>query len=97
VAFARGGADEDDAVTGYELLADLAFPHAPALQRAPGESDQPRVVVGVTEDPRVPAGLTVARHPALIDGDRRAALRQRVRRRQADDPAADDGHVGVVA
>ena len=53
--------------------------------------------MGVAEDPRLAAGLRVARHAALVDRHRGALLGQRERGRQPDDAGADDRDVGPIS
>ena len=86
----RGRPDHHRPVTRDQLDRELRLPPAPHLAAGDGTSDQPRVVVCVTEDPRLATRLRRARLAALVQGHVEAALHERVRRRQADDAGADD-------
>ena len=57
------------------------------------ERHEPRVVVGVPEDPRLAAGLAAAGDAALVDGDGGASLGELVGGGEADDPGPDHGDV----
>ena len=93
----RGGAERDHAVAREQLPAEPLLPLAPPAARVAGELDQTAVVMGVAEDPRLPAGLAIAREPAVVHGHGGAQFGQRVRRREPDDPGPDHPDVGVSA
>ena len=78
-----GRAEPEHAVAREQLGAESLLVFAPERARFAGELDQAAVVVGVTEDPRLAAGLRVAGDAALIDGDRRTAVGEGVGRGRA--------------
>ena len=84
-----GLAERDDAVAGEQLAAEALLPVAPHAARLARERDEAAVLVRVAEDPRLAARLAVAGNATLVDGHRRAALGQRERGREPDDPGAD--------
>ena len=92
-----GRPERHHAVAREQLAAELFLPFAPPAACLDRELDQPAVVVSVAEDPRLPAGLPIARGPSLVDGHGGAQLGQRVRRREPDDPGPDHPYVGVSA
>ncbi|VXB59457.1 hypothetical protein MICRO11B_370005 [Micrococcus luteus] len=67
------------------------IPDAAAFAR---ESNESRVVVGMSEDPRLASGLTRPGQTSLVQTHRHALLPQRVRRRQTNDPTPDRCYLG---
>ena len=91
-----GRAEHHDAVARQQFTPELRLPLPPQAARLAGDGHEAGIVVRVPEDPRLAAGLAVARHAALVDGDRGAALGQRMGGREPDDARADDPDVAHV-
>ena len=90
-----GGAERHDAVPREQLAPEPLLPFAPGATGLARELDQAPIVVGVAEDARLAAGLTVAGYPALVDRHGGALIAQRMRGREPDDSGPDHPNVGV--
>ena len=90
-----GRPERHDAVPREQLAPEPLLPLAPGATGLARELNQAPIVVGVAEDARLAAGLTVAGYPALVDRHGGALLAQRVGGREPDDSGPDHPDVGV--